>query len=57
MNLKTLFGVAYGDLKESGVDEACERIGMTLEGTHHRGVDDAWNIAGILCRLLAKIRG
>ena len=57
MNLKTLFGVAYGDLKESGLDEACERIGMPLEGTHHRGVDDAWNIAGILCRLLAKIRG
>jgi inhibitor of KinA sporulation pathway (predicted exonuclease) len=56
MNVKTLFGVAYGDKKELGLDEACERIGMPLEGTHHRGVDDAWNIAGILCRLLAKVR-
>jgi hypothetical protein len=30
---------------------------MPLEGTHHRGADDAWNIAGVLCRLLADMRG
>ncbi|MEX2172837.1 MAG: 3'-5' exonuclease [Pirellulaceae bacterium] len=56
LNVKTLFAAAYGDLKESALDEACERIGMPLEGTHHRGVDDAWNIAGIFCQLLARIR-
>lgn len=56
LNIKTLFAVARGLIKEPGLDEACEQIGMTLEGTHHRGVDDAWNIAGILCQLLAGIR-
>jgi inhibitor of KinA sporulation pathway (predicted exonuclease) len=56
LNVKTLFGVAYGDLKESGLDDVCTRLGRPLEGTHHRGIDDAWNIAGILCELLARIR-
>jgi len=57
LNIKTLFAVAHGDADESGLDEACQRLGRPLEGTHHRGVDDAWNIAGILCELLARIRG
>ena len=57
LNIKTLFAVAHADLKEPGLDQACERLGRPLEGTHHRGVDDAWNIAGILCELLARIRG
>jgi inhibitor of KinA sporulation pathway (predicted exonuclease) len=57
LNVKTLFAVAHGDVKESGLDEACQRLGRPLEGTHHRGVDDAWNIAGILCALLRRIRG
>ncbi|WP_425617134.1 exonuclease domain-containing protein [Anatilimnocola sp. NA78] len=56
LNIKTLFAVAYGDSGELGLDEACERIGMKLEGTHHRGHDDAWNIAGIFCHLLQKFR-
>jgi inhibitor of KinA sporulation pathway (predicted exonuclease) len=56
LNVKTLFAAAHGMLKEPGLDAACEQIGMTLEGTHHRGVDDAWNIAGILCQLLGRIR-
>jgi inhibitor of KinA sporulation pathway (predicted exonuclease) len=57
LNVKTLFAAAFGDNSESGLDEACDRLGRPLEGTHHRGVDDAWNIAGILCELLARIRG
>lgn len=57
LNVKTLFAVAHADLKEPGLDQACERLARPLEGTHHRGVDDAWNIAGILCELLARIRG
>jgi inhibitor of KinA sporulation pathway (predicted exonuclease) len=56
LNVKTLMAAAFGDVKESGLDVACQRLGRTLEGTHHRGVDDAWNIAGILCELLARIR-
>jgi hypothetical protein len=27
-----------------------------MEGTHHRGGDDAWNIAALLGRLLAASR-
>jgi inhibitor of KinA sporulation pathway (predicted exonuclease) len=57
LNIKTLFAVAHCDADESGLDEACQRLDRPLEGTHHRGVDDAWNIAGILCELLARIRG
>lgn len=57
LNIKTLFALTYGDHSEIGIDAACERIGMTMEGTHHRGVDDAWNIAGVFCHLLKRLRG
>jgi inhibitor of KinA sporulation pathway (predicted exonuclease) len=36
--------------------QALEMLGLPLEGTHHRGDDDAWNIAGILANLLAKLQ-
>ena len=29
------------------MSEALKRMGLPLEGTHHRGGDDAWNIAAI----------
>jgi inhibitor of KinA sporulation pathway (predicted exonuclease) len=57
LNLKTLFAVASGLHHEVGMAAALERIGLPLEGTHHRGGDDAWNIAGILCWLLGRARG
>jgi len=56
LNVKTLFAAAHGLPKEIGLDAAYAQLGETLAGTHHRGVDDAWNIAGILCRLLGAIR-
>ena len=56
LNIKTLFAIGRADDSEMGLDLACQALGMTLEGTHHRGADDAWNIAGILCRLLARQR-
>jgi inhibitor of KinA sporulation pathway (predicted exonuclease) len=31
--------------------------GLPLEGTHHRGHDDAWNIAAVLWEVLKKLRG
>jgi len=55
-NIKTLFALAHGLPREVGIDSACEILGRPLEGTHHRGVDDAWNIAGILCDLLGRLR-
>lgn len=57
LNVKSLFAAAIGNDREMGLDGAYQRLGLALEGTHHRGDDDAWNIAGILCRLLETMRG
>lgn len=56
LNVKTLFAVSLGLNHEVGLDGAYNKLGMTMEGTHHRGDDDAWNIADVLCRLLSKSR-
>lgn len=56
LNVKTLFSIAHGIDQEIGLDMAYQRLGLAMEGTHHRGADDAWNIAGLLCRLLAPVR-
>ena len=56
LNIKNLFSVALGLPRELGIDAACERLGVTMEGSHHRGVDDAWNIARIFCLLLKRMR-
>lgn len=57
LNVKSLAAVAYGWSREVGMSEALKRAGLPLEGTHHRGGDDAWNIAGLLCHLLRSMRG
>jgi inhibitor of KinA sporulation pathway (predicted exonuclease) len=54
--MTTLFGVAFGDEHEVGMDTACSRLGVAFEGTHHRGIDDAWDIAAILQQLLSRLR-
>jgi inhibitor of KinA sporulation pathway (predicted exonuclease) len=51
-NLKNLFAKFYG--KRMGMAQALDTIDLKLEGTHHRGGDDAWNIARILTYLLEK---
>ncbi len=56
LNVKTLFAITHQLPREIGIDAACKLVGRPLEGTHHRGVDDAWNIAGILGDLLASSR-
>lgn len=57
VNLKNLFSILYGFNKELGMEEALRYIGVPLQGTHHRGVDDAKNIAVILVHTLMKFRG
>jgi len=57
LNVKNLAAIAYGWSREVGMSEALKRAGLPLEGTHHRGGDDAWNIAGLLSHLLRSIRG
>jgi inhibitor of KinA sporulation pathway (predicted exonuclease) len=56
LNVKSLFAVVHALPREIGMAEALERTGAALEGTHHRGGDDAWNIASILARLLLAAR-
>jgi len=54
VNVKNLFALAFRLPREVGMAEALDLLGRPLEGTHHRGGDDAWNIAGILATLLGK---
>ncbi|HEY9649490.1 MAG TPA: 3'-5' exonuclease [Coleofasciculaceae cyanobacterium] len=57
LNVKTLLAMIYALPQEVGMEKALELLNLPLEGTHHRGVDDAWNIAGILSKLLLRARG
>jgi inhibitor of KinA sporulation pathway (predicted exonuclease) len=54
LNVKTLFAVMNGLKKEVGMAKALHLAKIELEGTHHRGIDDARNIAKILGKLLKK---
>jgi inhibitor of KinA sporulation pathway (predicted exonuclease) len=56
LNVKTLVAVACGLAEEVSMDRALERLGLPLTGTHHRGIDDAWNIAALLARILMSAR-
>jgi inhibitor of KinA sporulation pathway (predicted exonuclease) len=52
LNVKNLFALERRLDREVGMDGALRMLGLPLEGTHHRGGDDAWNIAAILAQLL-----
>lgn len=47
INVKQLFAETKG-IKPTGMNGALHILNIPLEGTHHRGVDDAKNIAKIL---------
>lgn len=51
VNIKRAFSAAMG-CKPCGMDGALRKAGLSLEGTHHRGIDDAKNIARLLAYLL-----
>lgn len=53
INLKREFSEQQG-IKPTGMNGALKHLGLTLEGTHHRGIDDARNIAKIARVLLPK---
>ncbi|MFF7331650.1 exonuclease domain-containing protein [Streptomyces sp. NPDC090306] len=50
-NAKAVFTQAYGLRKRPGMAQALEMAGLRLEGRHHRGEDDAWNIAALVLLL------
>lgn len=56
INVKTLFALAKGMSRGIGAKEATEYCDMVWEGTHHRGLDDAVNIARVLGHVLGKAR-
>jgi inhibitor of KinA sporulation pathway (predicted exonuclease) len=56
LNAKTLFAVSRSLPSEVGLPQAMALLGLKLEGTHHRGHDDAWNIAAVLWETLKKMR-
>ena len=56
LNIKTLFAVGRGLPTEVGLPQAMALLGLKLEGTHHRGHDDAWNIAAVLWEVTRKLR-
>lgn len=47
-NVKQAFSDALGTRKRFGMARALMRVDLPLEGTHHRGIDDARNIARLL---------
>jgi inhibitor of KinA sporulation pathway (predicted exonuclease) len=53
INVKTLFALKKQLPREAGMDGALRLLDIPLEGTHHRGIDDAKNIAKILRWILA----
>lgn len=54
-NVKIEFAEAIGSKKKMGVGGALRHLGFTFEGTPHRGIDDAKNIARIY-REIIKLR-
>jgi len=45
LNLKREFSERFGITKKLGMSQALSRAGLKPKGTHHRGIDDARNIA------------
>lgn len=52
LNIKSLFTLRRRHNKEVGMAKALRILNMELEGSHHRGVWDAWNTGKILIELL-----
>lgn len=48
LNLKKQFSISMGFTKKFGMAQALKRAGLELEGTHHRGIDDARNMARMM---------
>ncbi|MET9407587.1 3'-5' exonuclease [Streptomyces sp. NPDC002935] len=53
-NAKALFTTAHGLRKRPGMAQALRLAELPLEGRHHRGEDDAWNIAALILGLAER---
>jgi inhibitor of KinA sporulation pathway (predicted exonuclease) len=54
-NLKEAFRDKAGDTHKLGNGQALRRVGLPIEGTVHRGIDDARNIAKLLPYCLGRL--
>ena len=53
VNVKTLFALKHKMKKEKGLEGMLNILGEKLEGRHHNGSDDAFNIAKIVNHVLS----
>ncbi|MFD3484792.1 exonuclease domain-containing protein [Streptomyces sp. NPDC058665] len=53
-NAKVAFTASYGLRRRPGMAQALTVAGLPLEGRHHRGDDDAWNIAALVLDLAGR---
>jgi inhibitor of KinA sporulation pathway (predicted exonuclease) len=56
LNVKKRFTAELGEERRYGMAGALERVGLPLVGTHHRGIDDARNIARLLPWCLGRAK-
>ena len=54
VNIKKLFSQIQRLPKAYGMNYALQLAGLTLQGTHHRGIDDARNMARLLPWILGQ---
>jgi inhibitor of KinA sporulation pathway (predicted exonuclease) len=54
VNAKVAFTAAHGLARRPGMATALTVAGLPLEGRHHSGEDDAWNIAALVLHLRAR---
>ncbi|MCC8247895.1 3'-5' exonuclease [Saccharothrix luteola] len=53
-NAKLVFAQAHGLRKRPGMAQALTIADLPLEGRHHSGADDAWNIAALVLHLTGR---
>lgn len=56
LNIKAAFSAVLDTPRRFGMGGALRELGLPLDGTHHRGLDDARNIARIVATLLRDPR-
>ena len=53
INAKAVFAQAYDLQRQMGMASALRHVDLPLEGRHHNGADDAWNIGALVLHTLA----
>lgn len=54
VNIKKMFSINQGLKKRLGMDGALAKAGLKLIGIHHRGIDDARNMARLMPYILGR---